>query len=661
MTTEVTQASAAPPGEARSARPRGFRARVRRAHRFFIAFILLTPALWIGAGDLVRRFTHIGGFDALHTFGYLASIVGSGAVYAALLYVAAAKRGPLRQAAAGCFAVLFTFGTGIQNAFFGFYKAYLSRDTSTDLDSFLWAITGAVPFDRTRTVLPFALSLALSLGLLVVARLYLRPRRIKADRYLRPLAFAAALIFPFSIPVSYRAVQSTSPDLVYFNSLSVHVNERLRTALTKEPRLVRGQRRHPDPVPALTAKPARPRNVLMILQESQRADVTCLDYSPTCPLATPDSNKAAPNRIPFLQLRSNTSSTAIAMVALWAVIDPTESKERIHSAPVLWEYARAAGYDTAYWTSQALMFGNARLYVQDAAINHFVGGNELSSKCDWVAGSDDILAADRAIADWGKLKEPFVAVLHLANIHRPRRIDTENPLFKPTNLTEKGTRGTEGKNHYKNAVALSDRAVAKLINHVRQTESGTRTVIVYTSDHAESFLEHKNENDHAGSVYDEELRVPGWIDAPPGTLAPQEERFLRRARTEYIYQLDLGATMLDLLGIWDDPGFLPFRQKMIGHPLTRAERTTGPVPITNISWVWEYQRANYGLMQGTMKVHAAFADKEYKCFNIAKDPAEQHDLGEEKCGPLLQKTRDFYRIQPHELDKLAKHPEWAAR
>jgi glucan phosphoethanolaminetransferase (alkaline phosphatase superfamily) len=658
MTIEVQEAA---PALVPAVKPRAARKKIRRWHRFFALLLLLTPALWILVGDLARRFAHIRGFDRVHRLGYAGSVLGAGAVYAVLLYIASARTGRLRQVAAGCFAVLFTFGTGVQNAFYGYYKAYLSQDTLADLDSFFGAVTGAVPFNHLRTAVPFALSLTLSLGLLVITRTFLRPRRIRAALVLRPLLLAGALIFPFSVPVSYRVLHASSPDLIYFNGLAVRVGERIKSALKHDPRLVRGQRRTPDPVPTLTARPARPRNLLMILQESQRADVTCVEYQANCPLATPSSNKLAPNRLPLLQLRSNTSSTAIAVVALWAGIDPTESSALLHSAPILWEYAHAAGYDTAYWTSQALMFGNARLYVQDAAINHFVGGNELSANCEFVAGSDDILAADRAIADWGSLKEPFVAVLHLANVHRPRRIDTQNPLFKPTNLTDKGTRGPEGRNHYKNAVDLSDRAVAKLIAHVRGTESGSRTVIVYTSDHAESFIEHKNENDHAGSVYDEELRVPGWIDAPPGTLAPEEEQNLRRAKNEYVYQLDLGATMFDLLGIWDDPGFVPFREKMIGHPLTRSARTTEPVPISNTSWVWEYQRANYGLMQGTMKVHATFADQNYKCFNVAKDPRELTDLGEAGCGELFRKTRDFYHYLPKQLDKLAKHPDWARR
>ena len=37
--------------------------------------------------------------------------------------------------------------------------------------------------------------------------------------------------------------------------------------------------------------------------------------------------------------------------------------------------------------------------------------------------------------------------------------------------------------------------------------------------------------------------------------------------------------MLDLLGVWDLPEMRPFRARMLGHPITRPERTVGPVPL----------------------------------------------------------------------------------
>jgi len=49
--------------------------------------------------------------------------------------------------------------------------------------------------------------------------------------------------------------------------------------------------RSPEPMPGLVAKPPRPRNVVMLITESVRAQSVCLDYTEDCKY-TPFSNKA---------------------------------------------------------------------------------------------------------------------------------------------------------------------------------------------------------------------------------------------------------------------------------------------------------------------------------------------------------------------------------
>jgi len=47
--------------------------------------------------------------------------------------------------------------------------------------------------------------------------------------------------------------------------------------------------------------------------------------------------------------------------------------------------------------------------------------------------------------------------------------------------------------------------------------------------------------------------VPAWIDGPEDTLAPSEQAALRAKRTQPTYHIDLVPTILDLLGVWEDP------------------------------------------------------------------------------------------------------------
>src|SRR5690606_13015333 len=132
---------------------------------------------------------------------------------------------------------------------------------------------------------------------------------------------------------------------------------------------------------------------------------------------------------------------------------------------------------------------------------------------------------------------------------------------------------------------------------------------------------------------------PGWIDAPEGTLAPEEEASVRSAREAYVSHLDLAPTFLDLLGIYDDPSLAPFRAKMVGHPLTRPERTLRPLPLTNCSWLWQCDFRNGGMMQGPVRLEAREWDAEYHCVDVSRDELEHHNLGEAACGPLADLAR----------------------
>ncbi|MBK8257390.1 MAG: sulfatase-like hydrolase/transferase [Polyangiaceae bacterium] len=346
-------------------------------------------------------------------------------------------------------------------------------------------------------------------------------------------------------------------------------------------------------------------------------------------------------------MRAAASSTAVAISNMWAGIDPVADYKTLHSAPLLWEFASAAGFDTAYWTSQNLLFGNARLYVQDLPIAHFISGSTLAPDSDTLTGASDEDLTRYVIGEWALLKEPFFAVVHFSNIHRPRRVDPARAPFQPQE--DVSGRLLAGRNHYANAVYLSDLATAELVKHVRSTPSGARTVIVYTSDHAESLAEHNNEIEHSSTVFDEEVHVPMWIDAPPELLTENEKSALRSKRDTYLVQYDLAPTVLDLLGVWNAPEVEPYRRAMLGRPLTRPDVFDKPVPLTNVSWVWEYRLPNWGMILGSRKVIALANDDRYRCYDLAKDPSEETDLGESACADLVGAARARFQILPRDM------------
>jgi hypothetical protein len=97
---------------------------------------------------------------------------------------------------------------------------------------------------------------------------------------------------------------------------------------------------------------------------------------------------------------------------------------------------------------------------------------------------------------------------------------------------------------------------------------------------------------------------------------------------------------------------------MMGHPLTRPERTIEPVPLTNCTWVWECAFRNWGMMQGPMKLEAREWDGEYHCFDVLADPEEQRNLGEQACGPLAALARSRFHVMPNVTPPGRSQVDW---
>jgi hypothetical protein len=633
------------------------RRRARRLLRLLRFTALALPGLAVFACDAWKRAPHLlGALDRIHTIGYLGSSVASACIWGSLLYVAAWRRSPLRHVAGALFVALYGLSTAVGSAFFAMYGVYCGVDSQIDAESIAWAPVCTLPIERPRVLLHFVVAFVTAVSMLLLARAVVRPRRV--PKLARPIFLAAPIAALLYIPASYHTLQSSPPDLIFVHGLVDVVGRHVTPPYVP---LVHASRRRPAALPGLEAKPARPRDVLFILQESERFDVTCVDPKAPCTEATRESHAAMPGRLPFLAMRSNASSTHVSMQVLWTGLTPIASKDAMETAPMLWDYARAAGYDVAYWTSQNLVFGNERLAMDHVSFSHTVSGTELDPMADMVSGARDRRLAERVVAEIDELREPFYAVVQLANIHRPRVFDAADAPFEPTDPVEYSGKNERQRNYYRNVVHLSDRAVARVVRHVRERPFGARTVVVFTSDHGESWFEHKQDNDHAGSVFDEELRVPAWIDAPPGTLDEAEEKSLEEKRDAAVFHLDVAPTVLDLFGLWDSPAIAAFRAAMPGHPLTRPELTTEPVVLSNVTWVWEYLVPNYGLMHGSLKVEALERDARWLCFDVAKDPTEEHELGlaDPRCKALAAQADSRFHVLPKDLGRLRTNGAFA--
>lgn len=577
-------------------------------------------------------------FDLGDLAAYLFAALLSFSLWSSLAVLAASRRALPRHLTALLALLLAALVIGGQSYAYGQYATYLNFDAARLGNAVKSSVLNQLAADAgnlVRYVLPPALAAAL---FVFASRRLTRPSRRLRRVALRalPVSLAAMLL----LPCSFRRLQAATPDVLFLHALgrTIAMNAGIADDEWTVP-----ENRQPIFVPSVVADPEVPRNVVLVIDESIRADVTCIAYDPSC-ATTPYSNAAAPNRIPLHQLRALDSATLVSIGVLWSGLSPLVPNDERAKSPVLFELLHAAGVNTAYVTSQNLDFADSRKLVVDLPLDLFAEARDLVPNPDIDLGAPDTLTAEKAVAFAKRLPEPFFLVVQFANVHYPFLTDPARAPFQPSAITKDPARGDEFFNHYKNAVHLHDRATGALLRGLRQLPSSPRTVVLYTSDHGEAFREH-DQYGHTLSIFDEEVRVPGWIDAPEGSLTARERARLRAASHAFTWHADLPPTILDLFGIWDAPQIERFRRRMLGTSLLRG-LTEGVVPITNCTEQWGCAFRNWGVMKGPRKLEARAWDDDWHCYDVLRDPDEKRDLGVAACADLAAEAMKLYGEKP---------------
>ncbi|MDP9001510.1 MAG: sulfatase-like hydrolase/transferase [Myxococcota bacterium] len=428
----------------------------------------------------------------------------------------------------------------------------------------------------------------------------------------------------------------TTPDVLWLSA----VGALARSTLTHEDVMVELRAlpaaRSPDTLPSLVRRPARARNVLVILDESVRASEVCSVPATDC-AKTPFTNSLLPSRFGFTQMRALDSTTALSLSTMLSGLPPTEPRTRLLSAPLLPEYARAAGVESAFWTSQNLLYANAGRFIDGLPLSAFTSGTALEPYASYLTGADDAAVLQRALIELPLLNEPWIAVLQLSNTHFPYVVDEHDLPFSTRANWRTMDDFERSRVRYYDAIYRQDKLLARFLANLRSRPEGESVVVVFLSDHGEQLGEH-GDIGHTWTVYDVEIHVPMWIDAPTGTLTEDEAAHLRALRDVPLTMLEVAPTLLDLLGLWDEPAISFWRARMRGESMLRGSPPANrAVVMTNCSEIFSCPKKNWGAMRGMRKLLATEgAPGGWRCFDLDKDPDEKRDLGVDSCGDLRE-------------------------
>ena len=372
---------------------------------------------------------------------------------------------------------------------------------------------------------------------------------------------------------------------------------------------------------------APPPDVVLVVVDTLRADHLGFDgyRRPT----SPHLDRLAAGSSVFTQARAQAPCTAPSVNSLLTSRHPWDFAGRPfghlgipRGMPTVAGLLRRAGYRTAAVSASPVVRATPGEINREGGFGHgfdlFLEGCERRDARCVGRRAEDLL---------GLLPRPFFLYLHYFDPHdpyaapdgAPRRFATPyagsdeavaagDPLPAVRRLHERGDAGL-GAGDLAHLVDLYDEEIAYVDHGIGELIARLdldRTLLVVTSDHGESFLEHGHLQ-HCRSLYDPELRVPLLV-RPPGGSAP------RRVDTP-VALLDVTPTLLDYAGVEKANG-------MAGRSLRPAVegRSLRTRPATAA------MTTRRSLVEGRWKLIHDLETGGTELYDLPSDPAERANL-----------------------------------
>ncbi|WP_299181348.1 phosphoethanolamine transferase [uncultured Neptuniibacter sp.] len=211
----------------------------------------------------------------------------------------------------------------------------------------------------------------------------------------------------------------------------------------------------------------------------------------------------------------------------------------VYSSPTLFNYAKAAGYQTALITAQDFQWRNVDQIFVDQDLDHYQSGTDFSASVSVSEGADDMKVLEEGIFPYltrtlsKERKAPMLLVAQMNGSHYP--YNTHSPASVKQFLPETNPNGV---NAYDNTVLYTDLYLSRLVERVR--EYSPNAWIIYSSDHGQDISRNKTQfnRSYSSGVIHNPLMV-----FPPAQAYTQ----LKQNIDAPVSQADIFATFLDIM------------------------------------------------------------------------------------------------------------------
>ena len=416
----------------------------------------------------------------------------------------------------------------------------------------------------------------------------------------------------------------------------------------------------PDRADLPPLRSAHPVNVVFVQLESISRDAMQV-YAPELPTSPfwADLLKEHPDEV-FVARRhfANSSASDVAIPMLHTGAGADDAFHTHKTTPLLWDYAKAAGYNTALSVPYALSWGDFHIRCQhhDGHMNldHVVHADNAGRPLvhDMSINDADVLAAGLDYLRLRRWAQPFLVVM---NFKMPHFLGRGAHLNGFTFLNDRLPDEERLINFY-NAVYHNDVLTAEFF-HAIPPEVRRNTVIIAVSDHGEDLYGRgaRLENFHV-----EIALVPCLFYIPrevQARLTPQAIANLRRT-TETIAtsNLDVLPTLVDLMGLADDGAVAPLLAQLQGQSLLRPYTVPEFIVMLNTNDLRRWEREAFALTMDNGRLRYVYDMGRESLHDLDRDPREQRDLvGDPAYSDWLGRARDRARSNPYLLRVLRKY------
>jgi len=399
----------------------------------------------------------------------------------------------------------------------------------------------------------------------------------------------------------------------------------------------------PKPLPDDPAQ--RPPNVLLIVNESlghsavgHGAPGFGTSRFDTTPRLDKFLKRNADNVVLFDNAQSNSGATLVSIVTMMTGVAPEQKARVHHTAPVLWQYFKAAGYRTLLYSAQSYAWLQFDKFLLGDGLDALWYRENSGLPVANDAGVADDKMVDAALkhldAVLAKRDKPFLGVIHFNATHSPF---LQHPDHRYSWPKDRGPHIPR----YLDAVRLIDDLTAQIVERVERAGALKRTLIVLTSDHAQGMAGMRGRT-RLVNYYDEIQRIPFFVHLPSSAssvVAARQTVVANKRRR--ISNLDIVPTLIDVAGL---RGHVPENvTKMLdGNSLLEPIPEPRTLSFLNVNGFRNWDYNGFTLVHGGDKY--IFFDRATGCveelYRVADDPDENNDLWK---SATEQVKRTWYR------------------